>query len=80
MADTLRDKFHVKMGGDDSAMIADDDDPLQGTSEFGGATPKENRKAANDSFDEAFDKADGENEEELEDFMVAAKPKRPQWG
>ncbi len=79
MADTLRDKFHVKMGGDDSALIADDDhDPLQGTSEFGGATPKDKHKAANDSFDEAFDKE--EEEEELEDFMVAAKPKRPQWG
>ena len=51
---------------------------MLGTSKFGGgqeATGDDN----NDSFDEAFEKGDESQppEEELEDFMVKPKVKRP---
>jgi len=63
----------VSLAGDDGEsesqealrMRSPEQDTLLGTSKFGGA--------ANDSFDEAFDKDD-------DNSTVAAKPKRPQWG
>ena len=52
---------------------------LGGTSKFGdGKAAIDND--GNDSFDEAFEKGDESlppEEEELEDFMVQPKPKRP---
>lgn len=95
-ADTLNNKFHVSLGGEESGVGTshpnlnlrptggESDDPLEGTSKFGGAPADQ----ANDSFDNAFDKGDeGVPAREVdidddagEDFMVPAKPRRPQWG
>ena len=94
-ADTMNNKFHVSLGGEESGVGTshpnlnlrpkggESDDPLEDTSKFGGASADQ----ANDSFDDAFDKGDEgvptRDDDDIdagEDFMVPAKPRRPQWG
>ena len=81
----LTDKYVVSM---EAPPGDEEDEALLGTSKFGGGGGLEGaddgQEDDDDSFDAAFEKGDEsqppQDEEELEDFMVKPKTKRPQWG
>ena len=95
---TLGKRFVVSMGADEDPDLAslglrgkltsdNDNDTLQGTSRFGGGldgkTGGDGEDDLNDSFEDAFEKADESQPpaEEEENFIVSSnRPKRPQWG